>query len=155
MFNDDVSIVRLNALRVVYFLNFAFLGANVWPLLISPAKPIEPMTGVAFAFFAAFSTLCALGVRYPLKMLPVLWVQLLYKSVWLLAVALPLWSARQWTAETASMVRVFVAAVIVDALVIPWPYVVAKFGKAPGDPWTRTPSPSGRIGAAATGVAKS
>jgi hypothetical protein len=154
MLNDDVSIVRLNALRVVYFLKFALLAVNLWPLLISPAKPIDPMTGIAFAFFAAFSTLCALGVRYPLKMLPVLWVQLLYKSVWLLTVALPLWSARQWTPETANMVRVFVAAVIVDALVIPWPYVVATFGKAPGDPWTRKPPSSGRIGATATRVAE-
>src|SRR5688572_16865347 len=97
------------------------------------------MTGVAFAFLAALSTLCALGVRYPLKMLPLLFMQLFYKSVWLLAVALPLWSARQWTPGTANMVRVLVAAVIVDELVIPWPYVVAKYGKAPGDPWTRTP----------------
>jgi hypothetical protein len=80
-------------------------------------------------------------------MLPVLFMQLFYKSVWLLAVALPLWSARQWTPGTANMVRVFVAAVIVDALVIPWPYVVAEYGKAPGDPWTRTPPSSGRIGA--------
>ena len=120
-------------------MNFAFLAVNVWPLLISPAKPIDPMTGVAFAFLAALSTLCALGVRYPLKMLPLLFMQLFYKSVWLLAVALPLWSARQWTPGTANMVRVLVAAVIVDELVIPWPYVVAKYGKAPGDPWTRTP----------------
>jgi hypothetical protein len=155
MFDDDVSIVRLYALRAVYFVNFAFLGVNVWPLLISPAKPIDPMTGVAFVFFAALSTLCALGVRYPLKMLPVLFMQLFYKSVWLLAVALPLWSARQWTPDTANMVRVFVAAVIVDTLVIPWPYVVAKYGKAPGDPWTRTPPSSGRIGATATRVAES
>ena len=154
MSTDDVSTVRLYALRAIYFLNFAFLGANVWPLLISPAKPIDPMTGIAFAFFAAFSTLCAFGIRYPLKMLPVLFVQLLYKSVWLLAVAVPLWSARQWTPETANMVRVFIAAVVVDALVIPWPYVAAQFAKAPGDPWTRTRSP-GRIGRTTTGVAES
>ena len=154
MSNDDVSTVRLYTLRVVYFVNFAFLGANVWPLLIRPAEPIAPMMGVAFAFFAAFSTLCAFGIRYPLKMLPVLFVQLLYKSVWLLAVAVPLWSARQWTAETANMVSVFIAAVVVDALVIPWSYVVAQYARAPGDRWTRIPS-SERIGAATTGVAES
>jgi hypothetical protein len=134
----DVSIVRLYALRVVYFVNFALLAVNVWPLLIKPAKPIEPMTGIAFAFFAALSTLSALGVRYPLKMLPVLFMQVFYKSVWLLAVALPLWSTRQWTPETASMTWFFVAVVIVDALVIPWPYVVARYARSPGDPWTRT-----------------
>ncbi|HEV3484510.1 MAG TPA: hypothetical protein VG106_03815 [Vicinamibacterales bacterium] len=104
-------------------------------------------------YLAALSTLCALGLRYPLKLLPVLFIQLFYKSVWLLAVAPPLWSARQWSPGTANMVRVFVAVVIVDALVIPWPYVVAKYAKAPGDPWRRTPPLPGRIGATATRVA--
>jgi hypothetical protein len=33
-----VSVARRNVLRAVYFLNFAFLGANVWPLLLSPRR---------------------------------------------------------------------------------------------------------------------
>jgi len=33
------------------------------------------------------------------------------------------------------MTRVFVAAVVVDVLVIPWSYVLTNYVKKPGDPW--------------------
>lgn len=134
MTNDNVSLTRRNVLRGVYLLNFAFLGANVWPLLLNPAQPIAPMTGIAFSFFAAFSTLCALGIRYPLQMLPVLSIQLVYKTIWLLTIALPL-RAAGWSPEIANMVWIFIAAVIVDLLVIPWPHVISRYIKAPAEPW--------------------
>jgi len=150
---DDVSTLRMYALRVVYFGNFVFLGVNVWPRLINPAKPMDAMTGVAFAFWAALSTLCALGLRYPLKMLPVLFMQLFYKAVWLLAVALPLWSAGQWSSGTAGMFKVFLAGAVADLLVIPWPYVFANYVKTPGDRWRSANQPSHTIVASPTRIA--
>jgi hypothetical protein len=146
----EVSTARLYALRVVYLGNFVFLGVNVWPRLVNPVKPMDPMTGVAFAFWAALSTLCALGLRYPLKMLPMLFMQLFYKAVWLLAVALPLWSAGQWSAGAAGMFKGFVAGAVADLLVIPWPYVFANYGKTPGDRWRSASQPSHAIVASPT-----
>ena len=40
---------------------------------------------------AAFSLVCALGVRYPLQMLPVLLWELLWKGLWLATIALRWW----------------------------------------------------------------
>ena len=131
----DVSTLRLYALRLLYLGNFVGLALNVWPALISPAKPIDPLPGVAFAFWAALSTLSALGLRYPLKMLPVLFMQLFYKSVWLLAVALPAWSSGQWSSSLAELFNVMAIGAAVDLLVIPWPYVFANYVRKPGDPW--------------------
>jgi hypothetical protein len=133
--HGDVSTLRLYLLRLLYLGNFVGLALNVWPELVSPAKPIAPLPGVAFAFWAALSTLSALGLRYPLKMLPVLFMQLFYKSVWLLAVALPLWSSGQWSSSAAELFKVMVMGVIGDLLVIPWPYVFANYVRKPGDPW--------------------
>ena len=65
------------------------------------------MHGVACSLLAALSAIAALGVRYPVQMLPLLLFELLWKSIWLLAIALP----------------------------FPWPYVYANYVRKPGDRW--------------------
>ena len=148
---DGVSTLRLYLLRLLYLGNFVGLAMNVWPALLSPDKPIEPLHGVAFAFWAALSTLSGVGLRYPLKMLPVLFMQLFYKSVWLLTIALPTWSSGQWS--SSSLFKGMVLGAIADLLIIPWPYVFANYVRKPGDPWklvTRRSSP-GITGSTAVG----
>src|SRR5262249_62346932 len=66
-----------------------------WKRILTHEGPWDPLHGVAFSFWAAYSVLMLLGLRYPLKFLPLLLLQLFYKLVWLAAVALPLWSANQ------------------------------------------------------------
>jgi len=131
----EVSTVRLYVLRFYFLLNFVGLGMSAWPAVLHPARLLGPVDGAAFSFWAAFSALAILGVRYPLQMLPLLFVQLSYKTVWLLAVALPLQSAGRWDANVAEMTRVFVGAIVADVLVIPWGYVFANYVKKPGDSW--------------------
>jgi hypothetical protein len=67
--------------------------AQVWVEFIHRQKPWDPITGVAFSFWAALASLSALGIRYPLAMLPVIFMQLFYKTFWLLAVYVPLRAA--------------------------------------------------------------
>ena len=92
------------------------------------------MKGVAFSFWAALSTLSALGLRYPLKMLPLLLMQLLYKLIWLLAIALPMWPAVRSTGLTKAMA----GGILADLVVIPWSYVLANYVRQPGDRWRST-----------------
>jgi hypothetical protein len=58
----EVSAVRLYALRLLYLLNFVGLGAMVWPAVLSPARPLGLLDGVAFSFWAAFSALMASAI---------------------------------------------------------------------------------------------
>jgi hypothetical protein len=83
---EEVSLFRLYLMRSLYLLNFVLLGMAVWPDLINHGKPWDPMHGIAVSCWAALSALSGLGIRYPLKMLPLMIFQLLYKSVWVLAV---------------------------------------------------------------------
>ena len=147
----EVSTVRTYALRVLYLLNFVGLGLVAWPGVLSPDKPLGLLDGVAFSFWAALSALMGLGLRYPLQMLPLLLLQLFYKAVWLLAVALPLWSAGQWDSRATGLTKTFVLPVVLDLLVIPWAYVYANYIKKPGDSWKlprafrkANPQPNGR-----------
>jgi len=122
---------RLYLMRLLYMLNFGMLGLSVWPEIINHAGAWDPVKGVAFSFWAALSVLSGLGLRYPLKMLPLLLLQLLYKSIWVIAVALPLWSAFR----SVELTRIMAMGAVVDLIVIPWPYVIANYVKKPGDRW--------------------
>ena len=129
--SEDVSTLRLYLLRLIYFGNFVVVGLSAWPGLINPEGPWDPIRGVAFCFWASLSALSGLGLRYPLKMLPLLLLQLLYKSLWLIAVWLPLTSAGQATGLT----RVMVIGAIADLVIIPWPHVFATYVTKAGDRW--------------------
>lgn len=130
----EVSVFRLYALRAGYLLLVVGLGSEIWPAMIHHTKPWTLMHGVANSMLAAISALAVLGLRYPLKMLPLLFFELMWKAVWLTAIALPLWSAGHMDADTASTVHDCLVGVVF-LIVIPWSYVVANYVKKPGDRW--------------------
>ncbi|MBL7996587.1 hypothetical protein JNM05_14565 [bacterium] len=90
--------------------------------------------GVGSSLLFSIALLAALGIRYPLQMLPLLLFELVWKSIWLIAVALPLWLAEQMDPDTLEAFPSILMAVIVP-MVIPWPYVFANYVKKPGDRW--------------------
>ena len=134
----DVSTFRLYLMRAFYLL-FLGLGSYIWPAMIHHATPWNLMYGEANSLLAGLSVLFALGIRYPLQMLPVLLFELLWKSIWLVAIALPLWSAHQLDADTLETSGIFLRTIVICLVVIPWPYVLANYVKKPGDRWRRGP----------------
>jgi hypothetical protein len=139
--SETVSTFRLYLMRGLYLLICVGLGSGIWPLMFNH-KPWDLMHGVACSLLAALSALMALGIRYPLKMLPLLLFELLWKAIWLVALALPLWRANQLDANTMETVRGCLMGIVLVPLVIPWPYVWANSVKKPGDRWGRLGSPS-------------
>lgn len=137
--SKQISTFRLYVMRFVYLLNFVLLGLDVWPELFRHQGAWDPLKGVAFSFWAALSALSGLGIRYPLKMLPLLLLQLFYKVVWLLAVALPMWSA----VRSTGLAHAMVIGVGVDLVSIPWPHVLANYAKERGDRWRGLASAAG------------
>jgi hypothetical protein len=133
---EEVSTFRLYLMRALYLLILVGLGSEIWPLMFHH-RPWDLMHGVACSLLAALSALMALGIRYPLKMLPLLFFELLWKAIWLVAIALPLWRAHQLDAETMETVKACLMGVVLVPIVIPWPYVLANYVKKPGDRWGR------------------
>jgi hypothetical protein len=93
------------------------------------------MHGAAGSLLGALSVLAALGIRYPLQMAPLLLFELLWKSIWLLAVALPLWSVHRLDPDTMESVGACLMGIVLVPLAMPWPYVLANYVKKPGDRW--------------------
>ncbi len=125
-----VSKVRLYLMQGLYLLTFLTLGYSSWSEIISPSELWGPYDGVAYSFWAAFATLMGLGIRYPMPMLPLLLLQLFYKSVWLLGIYLPLWSTGQLDADFDGFLKPFAIAIPIDLIVIPWGYVFKNYIKS-------------------------
>lgn len=132
---NEVSVFRLNVLRATYLLIVVGMGVQIWPLFLHSQLGVEHMKGVVRAVFAGLTLVAVLGIRYPLRMLPLLFFDLVWKAIWVLAIGIPLWSAHRLDAGTAESLKACLMGVVVFPLVIPWPYVLRHYLRAPGDRW--------------------
>ena len=130
----EVSILRLYLMRAMYLLISVGLGFTIWPQILHHPTPWSLWHGVGCSLLGAVSILALLGIRYPLKMLPVFFFELIWKSIWLLAVALPLWTSNQMDADNLETAQNCLMAVIIP-FVIPWRYVWVNYVKMRGDRW--------------------
>jgi hypothetical protein len=132
-----VSVFRLWIMRLMYLVMAAGIANMTWPSIISHGDTVPRMTGVAFALIGTIGLLSVLGLRYPLRMLPLLLFEFTWKLIWLVAFAAPRWlngsiddAMRATTMETA------LGGILL--LVIPWRYVWANYVIGQGDPWLRS-----------------
>ncbi|MBV9748977.1 MAG: hypothetical protein JO157_09190 [Acetobacteraceae bacterium] len=132
----DVPLYRLYLLRAMYLIIAAGMGVQIWPLLFHH-RPWEVMHGVGVSFLAALTLICLAGVRYPLAMLPLLVFEFLWKAIWMLAIALPAVLHHHFDADVRETAFACGLGVVLVPLVLPWPYLFARFVRAPGDRWGR------------------
>jgi hypothetical protein len=130
----ELSLLRLYALRSAYLVMAAGLGVYYWPSVIHHTSEFAATQGIRFALLAGLGLTAALGLRYPLQMLPILLFELTWKAVYLVAFALPLWSAHQINGATAEDIKAVLMVVIFLPLV-PWRYVLAHYVLKHGDRW--------------------
>jgi hypothetical protein len=124
---DGVRPVNIYLLRTVFLLAFLFVGYDSWSALLKHEGAWDPMKAAALTMFASYSLLSILGVFRPLKMLPVMIFMALYKSVWLLFVAYPLWAAGQLAGSPVEgMAGVFLW-VPVAIVAVPWKYALETY----------------------------
>jgi hypothetical protein len=130
----EVSLWRLYLLRATYLLIVVGLGSEVWPKIIGHAPVTSLMQGVVRCMLFGVSLMAAIGLRYPLKMLPLLFFEMAWKATWLSVIAWPAWTAHAVDADMAETITACLMGVIFP-VVIPWSYVFANYLKAPGDRW--------------------
>ena len=140
----EVSTFRLYVLRATYLLIVVGLAFMIWPLLLNQPDDLEHMRGVVWSLLAGVSVLAAIGLRYPLQMLPVLLFELVWKSIWLLAIGLPHWSAGTLEGGNLGTWSDCLISVPLMLIAIPWGYVWRHYVRKPGDRWKREPAASGQ-----------
>jgi len=132
---EEVGVVRLYLLRAMYFLIAFGLGFSVIPHVVATSgNPVDPHT-VINSILMGFSLMALLGIRYPLKMLPILLLELFWKSFWLLVFALPMYLNHELDQYARDVVFACGMGVVLTPLVIPWRYVINHYVLAKGGAW--------------------
>jgi hypothetical protein len=132
----EISTLRLYLLRACYLLIAVGLAAMIWPGILSHGDDVPHMNTAVRSLLGAVSLLSLLGLRYPLKMLPILFFEIIWKAIWILSFGLPLWRKGLLTGDFAETMFNCLATVIILPF-IPWDYVYRNYIGASGDPWGR------------------
>ncbi len=82
--------------------------------------------GVTGSVYFSFALLSVFGLRSPLKFAPVLLLQLIYKTVWLIGVVLPLVVRGTFPTYALLFTAIYVTYIVGDLISIPFSYVFAK-----------------------------
>ncbi len=135
----ELPLYRLNLMRVGYAVMGFGLVAVKWPLLVTHPDPWPLYEGVETCLLVGMSVLALLGLRYPVRLLPILLFECAWKIIWLSVVAAPQLAAGTMDAATRGVMVNCLVGVIVFA-VVPWRYVWQEYVAAKGDPWRRPAS---------------
>ncbi len=135
---SDLSAFRLYLLRAMYVFTVVGLVIEKLPALLHPGN-LSPGDSVILSVLGATALLAVVGIRYPIKMLPLLFFEFVWKSIWILVFGLPLLLSGGLDPSvnfggTETLIACLVGVVLVP-FVMPWGYVFKQYVKAPGDPW--------------------
>ena len=124
---EGVRRINIYLLRLVYILMFFLLGRDTWTHILTHQGSWEPTNAVAWCVWTAFATLAGLGIIRPLKMLPILLLEIFYKVLWLILVAYPLWSENKLAGSPAEGITSGFLWVILPVVAVPWGYVFVNY----------------------------
>ena len=102
----------------------AFPGTIQSMFKFPPTNP--PVWGLYGSFALASGLLGILALRSPLKFVPMLLLQLVYKPIWIAVFALPLFIKGQFPTHVVMLTAIFVTYIIGNVIAIPFSYLFAK-----------------------------
>jgi hypothetical protein len=123
---DGVRPINIYLLRLLYILMFFVLGQQTWTHILTHKGTWEPIDAVAWCVWTAFATLAGLGIIRPLKMLPIVLLEIFYKLLWLLMVAYPLWSRGTLAGSPAEEITSEFLMVL-PIVAMPWGYAFVHY----------------------------
>lgn len=130
----ELPLWRLYTLRICYLILAGGIGTFFWPSIIHHTSEFAIAEGVRFSLLGGLGLAAVLGLRYPVQMIPLLLFELTWKAIYLVAFALPLWSAHQINDAVAADIQAVLMVVIFIPL-IPWVYVFRNYVTKRGDRW--------------------
>src|SRR5271165_1681555 len=103
-------------------LMFVFVSYDSWAHIISHTGAWEVTDAAAWCMWAAFSLISFIGIMKPLKMLPIILFEIIYKVMWLIIVAYPLWVNNKLVGSPAEYTTNVLLLVILPIMFMPWGY---------------------------------
>ena len=125
--HEGVRRINLYLLRLLYVLMFFWLGKITWTHVLTHRGSWDPTDAVAWCVWTAFATLAGIGIIRPLKMLPIVLLEIFYKVQWLILVAYPLWSKGVLVGSPPEGITSQFLWVILPIVAVPWGYVFTNY----------------------------
>lgn len=135
MTDDDVPLWRLNLLRAFYLLITIGLTSSFGAVMLQHTDLWALRKGEVGALLSGLAIFCLWGLRYPLQMLPLLIFELIWKSIWFVAIYYPLWRNGALTPNAEETAFACLLGVVLTPLVLPWRYIVHHYFRKPGQRW--------------------
>lgn len=141
--SEEVN-VRWGWLKIMYIYTIVGAGGFGLAMILIPEVvksafgwPVEePVAlGIIGSAYVGFGVLSIFGLRSPLKFVPVLLLQLCYKTVWFVGVILPLLVSGRFPTYAILLVAIFASYIVGDLISIPFSYVFAG-GDEPTAAWS-------------------
>ncbi len=124
---EMVRPINIYLLRLVFILMFFVLGKTAWTHVLTHRGPWDSNDAIAWCVWTAFASLAGIGIFRPLKMLPILLLEIFYKVLWLAIVAYPLWSTGRLAGSSAESTTSGFLWVILPIIAVPWGYVFVTY----------------------------
>lgn len=138
---DTSTQIRWGRLRFMYVYTIVGAGGFGVGMLFIPDvvksimgfPPQDPVVfGITASVYTAFALLSILGLRSPLKFAPVLLLQLVYKTIWLAGVVLPLLLSGRFPLYATTVLVIFVSYIIGDLVALPFSHLFSSERPAAG-----------------------
>jgi len=132
----SVALWKTWGLRL-FFAGLVFVIGK-WQLMSLLGGPSEWATwrGAGHSLLLALAILSIGGMFRPLAFLPIMLFEVVWKAVWLTAVALPLWMAGEQIPGIVSVKGSIIGTGLI-IICIPWKYVWWRYFTLPIEPWRR------------------
>jgi hypothetical protein len=119
---DGVPLINIYLLKLLFTLMFLFLTYDSWTHILHHTGPWDPANSAAWFMWGSCSVIAVIGIRRPLKMLPIVLFEVIYKTAWLIVVAFPLYQRNQLTGTPAEGMAHNFMLVILPIVAMPWRY---------------------------------
>lgn len=125
--HEGVRRINIYLLRLLYVLMFFVLGKETWTQILTHQGPWDPYKAVAWCVWTAFATLAGIGIVHPVKMLPIVLLEIFYKALWLILVAYPLWSNGTLAGSPAEGITSAFLWLPLPIVAVPWGYAFTTY----------------------------
>jgi hypothetical protein len=116
-------------LKIMYIITIFGVGGFGLMMLIAPSftialfsQPAQDLYfyGVAAAVWTTFGLLAILGLRDPIRYMPILLFQFIYKLIWIFGVFLPNLIVNGVRFDTVVLLLIFIFFIVADFLTLPF-----------------------------------
>ncbi len=123
-------------LRLIFAAIAIVLGSKQLGFVLDGTADWAPWKGLGHSMLLTLAILSFVGIFHPIKFLPLMLYEIAWKTVWLLVIALPAWTAGRDIPDIVNITASSVGIVVV-CILIPWRYVWWRYVVQPIEPWRR------------------